>query len=175
MLAPVTISKAQFARRRGCTDGYISKLIRTGKLRPPAVTPDGRIDIEAADAMLGQPAQQPMPTSTIDDSPVSPPEPTEEISPLSYAANRARREAANAKIAELELGELNGELVRRDVIGKEIADEIGGLRDALLMIPREIAGQCAMLADERAIEAVMTLALKRVFSGKASGKEALAA
>lgn len=165
MPAPATLTKTEYAKLRGCTGPYIWKLIKRGQLYPPAVRSDGMIDVAAADAMLGPavPALKPL----VAEKPVVTPEPTE-LDPSSYAANRARREAANARIAELELDELNGELVRRDVVEREIADQIGGLREAIMMVPREIAGQCALLGDERKIEAAITAALKRVLMGKAA-------
>ena len=41
------------------------------------------------------------------------------------------------------------------------------VRDRIMQVPREVAADCARLSDEIAIEATMTLALRRVMDGLA--------
>lgn len=155
------VTKGAYAAIRGCSAPYISKLIREGKLRAPALTPEGRIDVELANAMLGTPAPQLQPIATT-------PGPTEDTG---YAESRARREAALAERAELDLAEQRGRLVDKSAVDREIADLIRSLRDAILLIPREVAAHCAQLTDERAVEATILLALKRAMQDQAERAE----
>ena len=53
---PTLVSKADFARRVGVTDGRVSKWIAVGDLAPPALVMDGRrerIDLDEAHRQLG--------------------------------------------------------------------------------------------------------------------------
>lgn len=155
-----TVPKIAYAAIRGCTPAYISKLIKQGKLRAPALTPEGRIDVSAANAMLGAPMPQLQPLTSYPARDADPGDDAE-----AYAASRAKREAANAEKAELELAELRARLVDKAEVDREVADLVSGLRDAILMVPREVADHCAGL-EGPAIEGVMMLALKRVLTAQ---------
>lgn len=52
-----TVTQAEFARRRGTTRQAVNQHVQSGKL-DGAVTPDGRIDVEAASAILGPTARE---------------------------------------------------------------------------------------------------------------------
>lgn len=161
---PRIVTKSAYAALRGCTPAYVSKLISQRKLRPPALTEFGQVDVALANAMLGAPAPQIQPGA-------SAPPPPDDPKDAAYAEARRRREVANAEKAEVELAELNGRLVDRAAVEREIAEQISRLRDAMLMVPREIAAQCAALDDERAIEALATLAIKRALTTMARQAE----
>ena len=49
----MNLSKSAYARHRGISPAAISNFIARGKLTPPAVCPDGKIDPLLADAQLG--------------------------------------------------------------------------------------------------------------------------
>jgi phage terminase Nu1 subunit (DNA packaging protein) len=59
--------------------------------------------------------------------------------PAAYEASRARREAAEAAMAELREGELRGELIRVEAVRAVWASRIVSTRDALLQIPSRLA------------------------------------
>ena len=81
------------------------------------------------------------------------------------AADRARKMAADASMAELQLARQRGELVELQAVTARTEDYARQLRDRVLMVPRDIAGDCARLGDEGAIEARISLALRAVLDG----------
>lgn len=74
--------------------------------------------------------------------------------PEDYWASRARREAAEAAIAEMKRDELEGHLIRADAIRAAWARRIATARDALLQIPARLA---PLLAAEPSMERVAEL------------------
>lgn len=70
--------------------------------------------------------------------------------------SKARREAARARMAELDLGEREGELVRwevvEDVVGRELLDR---LRAAIMNVPGRWGAQLVGLESPREAQAVL--------------------
>ena len=83
------------------------------------------------------------------------------------AAERLRKMAADAQLAELELGRQQGKLLEAARVEAEQEDMARKLRDRLLQIPQEVAADCARLGDEIAIQATITQALRRALDGLA--------
>jgi predicted transcriptional regulator len=81
------------------------------------------------------------------------------------AAERLRKMAADAQLAELALARQKAELLDGREVESQQEDMARQVRDRILQVPREIAGDCARLSDEIAIEASMTLALRRALDG----------
>jgi len=114
---PGFLSQNKYAAYRGCSLTYIRNLVKSGKLSYPAVTPDGYIDVVKADQILGKPdpnksrlAMPPVDSAASSSSGV---EGSDE--PI-YAVERARRERAQAALAELTLQERQGRLVSVDAV-----------------------------------------------------------
>lgn len=76
------------------------------------------------------------------------------------AAERARKLAAEAQLAELSLARQRGELLDRQATERAVEDRARSLRDRVLMVPRAIAHELALLSDTKAIEGRMRLALE---------------
>jgi hypothetical protein len=72
-----------------------------------------------------------------------------------YDTSRARREAAEAEIAEIKLGELAGRLLVKDEVDAAIFEVARALRDGLSNCARRIAGDVAGLTDAVACEEVI--------------------
>ena len=68
--------------------------------------------------------------------------------PGDYWVNRARREKAEADLAELKAAELAGDLVRRADVRTQLARRTAALRDGLLQIPARLQSVVAAEADE---------------------------
>lgn len=64
-----------------------------------------------------------------------------------YWESRARREKAEATIAELKQAELQAALIRVDVVRAAVAGKLSALRDSLLQIPARIGPQVAAESD----------------------------
>jgi hypothetical protein len=114
---PGFLSQNKYAAYRGCTLTYIRNLVKSGKLSPPALTPDGYIDVAKADQILGKPdpnkSRLAMPPADYGASSSSG---SEDPDAPVYAVERARRERAQAALAELTLQERQGRLVSVDVV-----------------------------------------------------------
>jgi hypothetical protein len=79
-------------------------------------------------------------------------------------AERARKMAADAQLAELALAKQRGELLDREAVERAQEDRARSLRARILMVPRAIAHELAVLADDKAIAAHLTLALERALT-----------
>lgn len=80
------------------------------------------------------------------------------------AAERAKKMAADAALAELSLARQRGELLDRQAVEREQEDRARSLRSRVLMVPRTVAHELALLPDEAAIAAHLTLALERAMT-----------
>jgi hypothetical protein len=87
----------------------------------------------------------------------------------SLAAARTRKMEADATLAELALARQRGELVEAGAMESAYEDLFRRLRDRILIVPREVAGDCARLAEEIGIEARMTQSLKAALAEFAAG------
>ncbi len=65
-----------------------------------------------------------------------------------YWASRARRERAEAELAELKLAEQQGVLIRADAVRAAHAKRLAGLREALLQVPARLAPVLAAETDQ---------------------------
>lgn len=81
------------------------------------------------------------------------------------AAERLRKMAADAQLAELALARQKGEVLDAGQVEAQHEDLARQVRDRILQVPREVAADCARLSDEIAIEASMTMALRRALDG----------
>ena len=142
--------KMDYARYRGCSPANITKLIKAGKLAPPGLRPDGMIEVEQADAMLGLPTPQPQIFEPA----------AESQGDVAYAASRARREAANAALAQMELETARGKLIDREAAERAFEDRARRLRDHLLMLPSQVAEDCARNSEAHAVEAIILRAIE---------------
>ena len=147
------VSMAEYARRRGCTEGAVRKAVADKRITLAA----GKVDPVAADAQWARntrvragshAANEPTsPTSPLPDAP------GEER--VSYDEARRRREAAEAAIAELRLRETTGELVRADAIRSALARRAATFREALLQIPARLSAQLVAETDQAAVHALL--------------------
>lgn len=135
---PPLLSKAAWSAHKGWSKAYTSKLIRLGKITPPAVTEAGMIDVAEAERQLAavadparQPArqaQEPAKAQALQapEPPADEPEPVQVTKLAPFAAAKARREQANAELAEMELRRKRGELVEK-AAAEAAMEELGHL------------------------------------------------
>lgn len=72
-----------------------------------------------------------------------------------YDVSRAKREAAEAEMAQLKLGELAGRLLVKDEIDAALFEVARALRDGLTNCARRIAGDVAGVSDAGACEEII--------------------
>lgn len=126
--SPGLLTKAAYAEHRGVSASYISKLIREGRLAPPALLPNGRVNTILADQMLGAsaPADDVELPGVRSDGP-------------NYSVERARREAAQAELAEIELQRRRGESLSVAQVERQVFEKDRRIRDAILAAAETVA------------------------------------
>lgn len=72
-----------------------------------------------------------------------------------YETSRARREAAEAEIAEIKLAEMAGKYLLKSEVDAAVFEIVRALRDGMTNCARRIAGDVAGLADAGACEEVI--------------------
>lgn len=160
------MSQIEYAQARGCSPAYVTKLKRQGRL---VLTPAGKVNVEATDRLIESTrdparggdrrpgaAERPDPTAGARESaaPGAARAGTGELQTYKEAARRER--IAKARLAELELAEKTGELVRKS----EVAAAIFGLSrqamEALDALPDRLASQLAAESDITRVHALLT-------------------
>jgi phage terminase Nu1 subunit (DNA packaging protein) len=79
-------------------------------------------------------------------------------------AARARREKAEADLAELKLAEQQGQLVRATYVRSSLAKRSAGLRESLLQIPARLAPVLAVETDAARVHDVLQAELHQALA-----------
>lgn len=173
------MSKAEYARHRGCDEKAVRKAIKEGRISA-IPQPNGRemIDPEVADIQWARNTRARADSARM--APLSEPEvgqgasapenvpegpATEAVAKVpAYADFRARREAADAEMAEIALAKERRLLVDRKVAEQAAFESFRALRDKAFNVPLRAASRIVGLADVRAIDAVIAEELRLAFS-----------
>lgn len=178
------LTQKQYAEARGWSESYVSKLKRQGRL---VLTPGGRVNVEATDRLISNTAD---PARGGDrtagaaqaDAPATE-HPADAAGGVSRAAGAAakgsleqdagyrlaatRERLAKARIAELELAELAGALVRREDVERLVFGLARMAMDKLLAIPERLGGQLAVETDVARCEQLLEAELRDACQGMA--------
>jgi phage terminase Nu1 subunit (DNA packaging protein) len=158
---------AAYARHRNCSPAAVTQAVAAGRVSAVA-GPDGRkmIDPEVADLQwksktdAAQSARANA-SKRVDDLPGTDPAGGD------YFASRARRENAEANMAEMRAAELAGELVSAERV-RLAASKMGRMvRDAVLGVPSRIAPTLASESDAHLIEQTLLASLRRALDDTA--------
>lgn len=143
-----------FARQIGKSRPYVSKLVAAGRIRPPALTADRKIIADLAKEQIAEgadPARGPAGVVAEKDG--------------TYAKQRARKTAADAELAELDLAKRRGELIERSAVAEALSPLLRKLRDDLVGVPRDIVIDPEQAACcEEAIAAVLDRTATEIMS-----------
>lgn len=156
------ISMAEYARRRGVTEGAVRKAVKDERISMIG----GKIDPVVADtqwvrntrvrAASGQ-ETLPLGADGAPAAPETPAEPPEVRRDAEYLQSRGRREKAEAEMAELKLAAQRGEYVRADAIKASLAREFASVREGLLQMPaRIVPALCAEPEPGRMTQILLT-------------------
>ena len=148
-------TKAEYAAHRRCSRAYVSKLIREGKLAEPALMADGRVNFILADQMIGKP-------SAAEAESLFPPPAS---AGPNFAEERARREAAEAALAELKLQEKRAEVLKADAVAQAATSVMGRAMARFFETWPEIAPALAQMTDPAAIADRLAEEQRRVMAG----------
>lgn len=160
-----SLSQADFARRLGVKPSYVTELKKAGRL---VMTADGKVDAEASEANIaatadpgktgvaarhsqkrGAPLTAPkekVAAPIVADEPDNEPGTTPD-----YQRSRARREEANAQLAEIEVIKEAGSLYRAAEADAVVADAATIFRTTLDSRRPLLVSQLAMMSDEAEI------------------------
>ena len=179
------VSLRAYARHRGVSLRAVQKAIGSGRIEK---SPDGRIDVDAADATwesrtaprAGTTSNNrgsippSHPSGPVQREPlVSPPlEPRPDLSSgggIEYSRARAIRETYLARLAKIEFEERAGKLVSRDEIQIAAHNKYRVFRDAMLNIPDRVAAILAAETDSAKVHALLVTEIRRALENFANG------
>ena len=142
------ISQAEYARHRGKSRQYISRLAKAGVL----VMRNGKVNVGASDAVLDD---RPVAVEPIDGAPPRGAFEAPGQQPTNFAQARLAEMVYRAKLRRLDYETRSGKLISADevkakwfVLGRQI-------RDKLLAIPAKLSPQLAALGDAREVRELL--------------------
>jgi len=160
------VKKAELARMLAVSRQSIGELVKRGVIIEGA---DGLIDVELARVAI---ASRVHPSSKTSQALGAPPPPAPAPPPgageasteavMSYHVAKTLREASEAKIADLKLREMRGELVRVDEVRNSFARKASALRESLLQIPSRLAAVLAAETDHARCHDLLSAELRTV-------------
>lgn len=160
-MARTLLTKAEYARHRGCSEKAVRKALAEGRI---SAAGSGRRCIDAAVADLQWANNtRARAGSARDVSGTAPPGAGAGAARLDYASDRARRERAEADRAEVLALREAGRLLLREPAERAVFDAFKGLRDAVFQALREVAPEVRDLSDVPAIQLALEGAARRAF------------
>lgn len=159
------ISQAEYARRRGVDPTSVRDAIRAGRI----TLIEGKIDPSVADVQWQTNTRRR--ARAVDETPAAHPVLGEGGYAYTgavpdYNESRARREAAEAEKAELELAQLRGQLVSVDEVRASLQRRIAGVREALLQLPARVVPLLVANPDaasmDRLLREELTAAMQQI-------------
>lgn len=174
-MAVTLLTKAAYARHRGCDEKAVRKAIEENRIS----LIDGKIDPAVADIQWAQNtraragAGRQAGADLLGDgagAPTVPSTPTAALpaptgSAPGYQDHRARTEAATAEMKEMEAGKMAGRLIVRNSTERAIFDTFRQLRDAVMASAPRAAPKVIGMNDSRDIERILTDELRKSFDG----------
>lgn len=175
------MTQAEYAAHRGVSHVAVHKAIKEGRIS----TIGGKIDPKVADIQWAQntrPRANRRRTTHVQhggrdgvSAPAVPPMPQQvpaskaaqaaaALEADDYWVSRARREAAEAAIAEMRRAEMDGRLVSVEAVRSVMARRLTATREALLQIPHRLASVLAAEADADRVAHVLDDAIRHALS-----------
>jgi hypothetical protein len=148
--APKPLSVPEYARHRGVSVTAVRTALRKRRI---TARPDGLIDPVQADADWLRNTRPRVGGIR----PKPPPEPTP-----GYHDSRARREAAEARLAELKVAQQQRRLVETDAVIRHWAAQVSTAKSLLLSLPSRLAAQLAACTASSLAHAVLEKAILEV-------------
>lgn len=151
---PEFVTQAEFARLKGCTKAYITKLKHNGRL---VMTDTGLVDTRATEALL-QASADPSKEGGRRRSAEQRGQAGQDQQSKEYGdfqAHRAKRERHMAGLAELEEAKQRGQLLDAAQVVKALTDNAAAMRTALERLPDRIAPVLAAETDANRVYEIM--------------------
>jgi len=159
---PRLMTKAEYAKHRGVSKPYISKLAKNGIL----VMRGGKVDVVATDTVLDD-----KPVDDIDAPPptqqpvgAAPTRPVGESSGqggASYGQAKTIEMVFRAKLRRLECETKQGKLIEAEVYRKTAANAFRAFRDSMLGIPDRVSTVVAAESDPKKVHLALKTEISR--------------
>ena len=158
---PRLMTKSEYAKHRGVSKPYITKLAKNGIL----VLRGDKVDVRASDTVLDD-----KPVDDVDPPPAQAssvgPAPRPMAEPLgqagaSFGQARTIEMVFRAKLRRLEFETKQGRLIEAEAVRKTIADAVRSLRDGILGLPDRLATVLAAESDSKKVHVTLKTELSR--------------
>lgn len=171
------ITQAEYARRRGCSREAVRRAVEQGRITAwgakklvHPVLADSQWQ-ENSRARAGSTPATAGAAAAGGSSGAPPAAPASEEKDDGYSAFRARREAADAELKEMELAQRRGELVSVSEIRAKLGERLGQVREQLLQLPARLAPLMVGETDQARLQTLLDdelrAALARLTEGAA--------
>lgn len=163
------MNQSEYAKHRGVSRVAVHKAVQDKRIS----LIDGKIDAAVADIQWAANTRARAPSSSAPQAPAgdagqlfgaSQPSEGAGEEGAGYWGSRARREEAEASIAEMKQAEMQGLLIRADAVRSAWAAKITGARDALLQIPSRLAPVLAAESDLVRVTALLEDELRQALA-----------
>jgi len=148
------ISQREYARRKGWSSPYVSKLVHQGKI--PTVGVKKEIDPDKADAALaGSKTNAPKMGARQPSAPEIAPSRSEGM-PVSYIQARTVHETYKAKKEKLEYEKMLGKLVDIETVERQQSHVNGNIASRLRALPSKLTPQLVGVPTSAKVNAILT-------------------
>jgi len=148
------VSQAEYARHRGVSRQYISRLAKAGVL----VMRGGKVDVAASDAVLDDRPEKISEAAT--SGPVEAGAQT-----TTYAQAKLADMLFRARLRKLEYETKSGKLIPTDEVKAVWFKQARQIRDKLLAVPAKLAPQLAALGEVRAVRELLDTEIEGILKG----------
>lgn len=164
------VSQAEFARLMGVSQAAVNSAIKHGRI----TTVGKKIDPTVGKIQWAQ-NTRPRATSGNASTPAKETRNDLRVSDgvPDYLESRAKREASEAEKSLLELEEMQGALMRVDVIKAVVGNAYAATREAIMQIPSRLAAQLAAESNSSKVQSDLAAALHQALEALAGVSEKL--
>ena len=170
---PRLMTKSEYAKHRGVSKPYITKLAKNGVL----VLRGDKVDVRASDTVLDDKPVDDVDPPPAQASPVgAPPRPVAESlgqAGASFGQARTIEMVFRAKLRRLEFETKQGRLIEAEAVRKTVADAVRSLRDGILGLPDRLATVLAAESDSKKVHVTLKTELSRELEALANAIRAI--
>jgi hypothetical protein len=158
---PRLMTKSEYAKHRGVSKPYITKLAKNGVL----VLRGGKVDVAATDTVLDDKpvddVDPPTPMQPVGAAP--PPRPADGLGQggASFGQARTIEMVFRAKLRRLEFETKQGKLIEAEVYRKTAANAFRAFRDGMLGIPDRVSTVVAAESDPKKVHLALKTEISR--------------
>jgi hypothetical protein len=138
------VTQAEYARHRGKSRQYISRLAKAGVL----VMRGGKVDVAASDAVLDdrpEPVSERVAAAPVETAPTG----------TTFAQARTADMVFKARLRKMEYDQRMGKLMETDLFRQRVEAILVAIKETVMAWPNRVAPEIAPLTDERQVWEVL--------------------